>query len=76
MARVIVTNRSGRPVNGARVNANTITRFLFADYDKNGTTDQKGVCELSNGENRYYILVNGTRVETVNKLYGIIEVTV
>jgi hypothetical protein len=76
MAKIVVRNRSGRRVSDARVEANTTTNHLWGNYNRSGTTDHNGVCELEDGENRYHILVNDRQVDTVNKLRGTIEVTI
>ncbi len=72
MATVIVT-RNGKPVEGAHVFAQTTGNFR--QHDREGHTDSSGEAELEDGVNRYYVNVNGKRMETVGKLTGTIRIS-
>jgi hypothetical protein len=75
MATIVVTDSNGRPVANARVNANTAIEYAWSDYNCSGTTNQDGICELANGDQRYRITINDKPIKTVDKLRDTIHVT-
>lgn len=72
MATVIVT-RNGKPVSDAHVYAETTGDFR--QHNREGHTDSRGEVSLQDGVNRYYVNVNGRRMETVGKLTGTIRIS-
>jgi hypothetical protein len=73
MATIVVKDRNGRPVANAQVTANTVTKYAWGDYNLTGKTDENGVCELLDRNERYRLFIEGIGVKTVEKLRNVIH---
>lgn len=73
MAIIIVTESDGRPAANDRVEAITVTKYAWSNYNRVRITDKTGVCELPDRNERYQLLVNGILIKTVDSLRGVIH---
>jgi hypothetical protein len=73
MATIVVKDSNGRPVVNAQVTANTVVKYAWGDYNLAGKTDENGVCELIDRNERYRLSIEGIGVKTVDKLRNVIH---